>query len=649
MGLSLFTGLSGLRAFETSLDVVGNNIANSNTIGYRASRTSFGDLLSITISPGSAPSATLGGTNPAQLGLGVGVKSIDINTGPGSILATDRNLDLAIFGPGFFIVNDGQRDFYTRAGTFGFDAAGTLVDLGTGYTVRSAEGASIVVDPTAVAPPQATTSINLQGNLPAKVTGPLPEILATSNPFTTGDAAEITGSNTAPFSFTNGESLSIQVDGGAPQTVTFQTADFANIAAATAAEVAAAINAQITGAVASVNAGAIVLTSNKLGEDSSIKLTDVSGSPAFTLGLSTVLVTGTEQTASATTDLNDLVENVTDYSSANNDGITISGSLGDGTEFEATFVYGTDGTRVGDLISFIQAQFPDATVEMNAEGTLTITANEPGEAQFALSIEDAPNNVGTSDWGKMQVVEEQTGTDPDEVNTAITIYDQFGEGHVLALSFQRVDAVEWQLVATLPDEDGNVLDGSVATIRFNSDGSLQNSGGTGIGDPNIEIQFGSTTQSIAIDIGTPQGSTSSGIDGITQFGGPATAQAVSQDGYAFGSLADVIVTEDGAVRAVFTNGQTEVVGEIALANFANPGGLRRVGSNLFSQTVNSGNANIGNAGGAGGVIQSGVLEASNVDLAEEFVRMIEAQRGYQASARVIRSSEELLTTLLQNI
>lgn len=649
MGLSLFTGLSGLRAFETSLDVVGNNIANSNTIGYRGSRTTFGDLLSITTSPGSAPGANVGGTNPSQLGLGVGVKSIDINTGSGSILATDRNLDLTIFGPGFFVVNDGQRDFYTRAGTFGFDANGTLVELGTGYTVKSVAGASIVIPPTSIAPPQETTAITMQGNLPATVTGPLPEILATSNPFTTGDAAEITSTNSAPFNFTDGDTFTIQVDGGPPQSISFHTADFANIAAATAAEVATAINSQLSGAVATASGGQIVLESDTLGEDSSLKITDITGSPAFSLGVSTVLVNGTEQAALQSTDLSDLVTNSVDYSASNNDGITITGILADGTEFEDTFVYGTDGTTVGDLVTFVQGHFTDATVDFSADGNITITANTPGEAQYALSLEDAPSNVGSSEWSEMQFVEDQPGTDPDEVNTAITIYDKNGEGHVLALSFLRVDALEWELTATLPDEDGILLDSSVTTIRFNSDGSLQNAGGTGAGDPNVELQFVTGNQSIALNFGTPQSASSTGIDGITQFGGPATAQAVSQDGYAFGSLADVIVTDDGTVRAVFTNGQSQSFGEIALANFANPGGLRREGNNLFSESVNSGNANTSKGGGAGGVIQSGVLESSNVDLAEEFVRMIEAQRGYQASARVIRSSEELLTTLLQNI
>ncbi len=647
MSLSLFTGLSGLRAFETSLDVVGNNIANSNTVGYRSGRTTFGDLLSITTSPGSAPSATVGGQNPSQLGLGVGVKSIDIDTSSGSILATDRNLDLTIFGPGFFVLNNGSRDFYTRAGTFGFDANGTLVDLGTGYTVKAATGASIVVPPNAIAPPQPTAAVTMQGNLPATVHGPLPAILETTNPLSTGTAALVSGSKSGPFALTNGDSMTLQVDGGPPQTITFHTADFVNIAAATAAEVAAVINTQATGVTASANGSNVDIQSNKLGNSSSIKLTDVTGSPAFTLGLQTVSTTGTESAALAATDLNSLVSTEAQYQ--NGDGITISGIQSDGTEFEDTFVYGTTGTTVGDLNTFIQSHFSDATVTLGADGKLTLTADNPGEAKYALSIADAPGNVGGASWSDVQFVVQQPGTKPDEVNTAITVYDKNGDSHILSLTFDRVDALEWKLTATLPDNDGLVLDSSVTNIRFNSDGSLQNAGGTGAGDPNIELQFVTGNQTIDLNFGSPKSGTSTGIDGITQFGGPATAQAISQDGYAAGTLADVTVTEDGAVRASFTNGQSQTFGVIALANFANPGGLRRQGNNLFEETVNSGTANLSAGGGPGGSIQSGVLESSNVDLAQEFVRMIEAQRGYQASARVIRASEELLNSLLQNI
>jgi len=648
MSTSLFTGLSGLRSFETYLDVIGNNISNANTVGFRGSRDTFGDLLSLTISPGGSPTATVGGRNPAQIGLGVGIKSIDLNTNAGSLLATDRNLDLTIFGNGFFVVNDGAQDFYTRAGTFGFDASGQLVEIGTGYKVQSATNSSIVVPPNSIAPPQATSNVSLKGNLPATVGGPLPEILESQNPFSTGTAAEIT-SAAEPFALADGESFSIQVDGGTSQIVTLHAADFAAIGAATAAEVAAVINAQTTAVTATAAAGVLTLTSDTIGSGSQLKLTDINGAPAFNMGLSTVLVTGKQSLALATTDLNDLVDNLTDYVPGT-DGIEVAGSLSDGTQFAATFVYGpnppNNGQTLGDLVTFIQGQITDATVAFDPQsGNITVTANDAGEAQYSLTLEDAPGNTGASSFSESAFIVSQDGTDADEVNTAITIYDRNGEAHVLTMTFTRVGTSAWELTASLPPGVASMADDIVTNITFGTDGSLLTAGGgsgTG-GDPDIEIVFGATgSQTIDLDFG-------SGIDGVTQFGGPATAQAISQDGFASGTLADVIVTENGNVNGVFTNGQSRTYGQIALASFSNPGGLKKEGGNMYSSSVNSGLAQIGGAGGSGGVIQSGVLETSNVDLAEEFVRMIEAQRGYQASARIIRASEELLQSLLQNI
>lgn len=646
MSTSLFTGLSGLRAFESYLDVIGNNIANSNTVGYKGSRVTFGDLLNLTISSGSAPGATIGGTNPKQIGLGVGIKSIDMNTNSGSVLQTNRNLDLAIFGPGFFVVNNGARNFYTRAGTFGFDAQGTLVDQGTGYQVQSILGSTIVVPPGAISEPQLTTQVQLTGNLPAVVTGPLEEILQTGSPFQTGSAGTLNGSTTGPFTLTDGDKLTIEVDSGPPQSVFFLASDFtaigANIANATAAEVAQIINDQISGATASAVAGALTIASDSIGSASKLKVTDITNNPAQTLGLTTALVAGTQQAAQDTTDLNDLVSTKGDY--ANGDGIDVRGSLSNGTEFADTFVYGTDGTTLADFKNFIQGLIPDAVVTLDQLGNITVTANETGEAAFSIEIEDTPGNTsGAGDYSDIQFNITQDGTDPDKVNSAITVYDKNGTPHVVEFVFERVDNSEWKLTVNLPDSDGTVIDGEVGDIRFDNNGLLLNAGGPGDQDPNIEIAFATGAQTIELDLGK-----AGDIAGLTHFGGPGSAQAVDQDGFPSGTLADVIVSDAGVVTGLYTNGQTEDFGTIAVANFANAAGLRREGQNLFADTANSGAALIG-SGATGGRIQAGILETSNVDLAEEFVRLIEAQRGYQASARVIRSSEELLQSLLQNI
>src|SRR4051794_11322490 len=136
MGNSLLTGVSGLRVHQELLDVVGNNLANTNTVGYKAQRVRFADLLYQTISPASGSSDESSGTNPLQLGLGVQVAGIDSNLSQGGIETTGNNLDLAIQGNGYFVVNDGLSNHYTRAGAFSVDQLNYLIDPGSGLRVQ---------------------------------------------------------------------------------------------------------------------------------------------------------------------------------------------------------------------------------------------------------------------------------------------------------------------------------------------------------------------------------------------------------------------------------------------------------------------------------------------------------------------------------
>ncbi len=140
---SLFSAISGLRANQTMLDVTGNNIANANTVGFKSSNIVFQDTLSQMLTAGSAPTAppapapATGGTNPIQVGLGVQVGGITTNFNQGSAQVTGRPTNLMISGDGFFVVNRGGQDLYTRAGAFNFDSAGQLVspdgDIVQGY------------------------------------------------------------------------------------------------------------------------------------------------------------------------------------------------------------------------------------------------------------------------------------------------------------------------------------------------------------------------------------------------------------------------------------------------------------------------------------------------------------------------------------
>ena len=177
MNRALFTGVTGLRVHQVRLDVVATNIANVNTTGYRSSRALFQDLFSQTLRGGTAPTGSFGGTNPLQVGLGVGVGSIGVDHSQGSLITTGNASDLAIQGAGFFVLSDGSGEGYARDGSFELNANGLLVQPGTGMIVQGylADDQGIIdtnVAATNVEVPvgtsgivRATTNVSLLGNL----------------------------------------------------------------------------------------------------------------------------------------------------------------------------------------------------------------------------------------------------------------------------------------------------------------------------------------------------------------------------------------------------------------------------------------------------------------------------------------------------
>jgi flagellar hook protein FlgE len=164
MSRSLFSAVSGLRTHQEWLDVIGNNIANANTPGFKASSAVFQDILSQTLSAGSAPATNLGGINPMQIGLGVTLGSVTPSFLQGSIQTTNRSTDMAIQGDGFFIVANGNSRLYTRAGAFTLDANGDLVEGSTGYKVQGASG-NIRVNLGQQSAATPTSEVALKGNL----------------------------------------------------------------------------------------------------------------------------------------------------------------------------------------------------------------------------------------------------------------------------------------------------------------------------------------------------------------------------------------------------------------------------------------------------------------------------------------------------
>ena len=146
---SLFSGISGLKNHQTRMDVIGNNISNVNTTGFKSSRVTFADSLNQTLTGATSPKDNLGGTNPKQIGMGSSVASVDLLFTDGSVQSTGKNTDLCLSGNGLFVVKQGSQTYYTRNGAFEFDAEGNYVLPGSGLFVQGWTGTNGVIDTTA--------------------------------------------------------------------------------------------------------------------------------------------------------------------------------------------------------------------------------------------------------------------------------------------------------------------------------------------------------------------------------------------------------------------------------------------------------------------------------------------------------------------
>ncbi len=637
MTTSFIAALGALRAHQSWIDVIGNNLANTSTPGFKSSRALFADLFSITYRPGTPPTGGLGGTNPLQQGLGVQLASIDRRLNQGALNTTGRTFDLALQGRGLFALSDGAQTLYSRVGAFGLDGSGNMIDLRSGFRVLDAAGQAFAIDTRDIFPPSATTSLGFSGNLPRTVTGPLAEVLTSSSAFHEGTSAEMTGTAAGPFTIPAGETwtMELSLNGGAPQDVTIAGTG----AALTAQDIADEINDQTEDVVASVGTGGgIVLTSERSGTNSSVKVVPGSAGRDLKglLGLADFLQ-GTQTIATTATDLNDLTVNLSDY--ATGDIVQVAGTDVDGTPVVASFVYGTDGTTVGDLVSFLETRFGQSTVAFDAAtGEITVQADATGEAELSLALTDGVSQAGHSSWSSSFFAVTSNGTGPDKVTTSTEVFDSTGAAHVLTFDYVRQDDGSWNLAVSLPTDEGTIVAGTIDGITFNDDGSILTPTSAA-----IQVQFGTLgTQTIDISLGT-----SGQFDGLTQFGNPASVVSDEQDGFGAGDLASLEVEADGLIQGFYTNGQRRSVGSFGIATFANEAGLEEVGDSYFRTSANSG-ARILGAGqlaGAGDVI-GGALEASNVDTAEEFVHLIQAQRGFQANARVITVQDELLSEIV---
>jgi flagellar hook protein FlgE len=396
------------------MDVVGNNVANVNTTGFKSSNTVFQDVLSQVLRGPGSGSTTTGGTNPAQIGLGTRVAAVTTNFAQGALQRTGRSTDFAIQGDGFFVADMAGERLFTRAGSLSVDSSGRLVTQeggliqgwqadATGTVNTNASITSIVIPVGDIIPPVQTTEIIAGGNLPAD----------------------------EPVGTVISNSVEVYDGQGIPVTVRFE---YTKTAANTWGVAYRYVD----------SAGVLQPTPPAAGSP-------VTGSP---------------------------------------------------------LTFGADG----ELTSTYSLTIPGGVIPGFAANPITLSLGAAGE----------PNR-------------------------------------------------------------------------------------------------------------------------ISQFGSVSSASVLEQDGSSAGNLQSFSVSQEGLITGSYSNGRTRAIGQLALASFANPEGLEKAGSSYYRASVNSGLAQLGQAGQGGrGLISTGVLEMSNVDLAAEFTNLIVAQRGFQANSRVVTTSDELL-------
>jgi len=668
MWRSLYSGISGLRNHQASMDVIGNNIANVNTTAFKSSRMTFADAMSQTVSYGKGPSGDMGGTDPMQVGIGMKVASIDTNFNQGVMQTTNMSTDLALEGEGFFVASDGRTNSFTRAGAFQIDAEGNLLSQGGGLFIQGKAAdvngnipsggtiGNIQIPFGQKSPANATNEIKYHCNLDASADAE-ENIWAADY----GMAAS-TDSGTAVdvSSAAAGNTFTVAVDGGAAETVEIPagTPTPTNVS-----ELITVLNQALR--ENSVLSNEVEVVANAAGDGINFVTTDTGGantSIAVTTGtvdfgaaginITTLSGTGTD----GATAINSLPITTSDLSDG--DTITISGTNPDGTEVNAVFTYGAanDGTTVAEFINQINSVFTGATASLKLDGAgnttgeivLTDAVKGSSDSTISLSFTNSNPTVDTSAISLPSFGLNQTGEEAGSHTASIFVYDSLGKKHTVEMTFTKNQGEDnyWDWEASVDGGDTVITAGDRGFVTFNNDGSIarMESQPTNAG-LTFDPSGGASTMEIDLF-----GGDSGSFSGITQYNSPFTTIAYEQDGFTMGLLQNIYFDETGKIFGEYSNGQNQTLAQVSLAKFNNNNGLLKDGNNFYKESVNSGSAELGFAGQTfDSAVRSGYLEASNVDLTTELTNMIITQRGFQANTKVITTADAMISELIMKI
>lgn len=543
---SMYSGVSGLKTHQTKMDVIGNNIANVNTVGFKSSSVTFSEIMYQNLSGASGPNALTGtgGVNAKQIGLGVTTGSTSVNiTGAGASQTTGRAFDIKLndtnSATSFFIVSNGSGTQFTRAGSFYVDGAGNLCMTSTGYNVMGWQ-----VDPT------------------------------------TGDIRKDTVSALRVMSEKNMTS--------APE---------------------ATVNGRCEGVL---DKNSTDVTS-EAGQAMNLSFYDALG---YSYVAKFAIKETNRDTGEYTVELTDILDST-------------NKSILDQTKYDS--VTGTyDPDYLGDIFGAVKSQ--TKTYTPRAGWTTVDAANNIFEYNATYYRYDAAagNLVEVADNGGGNYVQVPGGTTK-------TLAEAFG-----------VSPYATGITMTNGVVTANVSSANY-TLKFNpDDGVFDYIGATGQDNVflNLKDTLGGNFENIDIDFtGTKWfdngGSSTIGMDKGDVDGKTGTGKKV-------GDMIGVFVDTNGKIYGSYDNGNTILLGQIAVAQFANAMGLEKVGDNCYTTTLNSGEFDgIGvDITADGSKMTSGELEMSNVDLSTEFTQMITTQRGFQANSRVITTSDTLLEELV---
>lgn len=544
---SLYSGVSGLKTHQTKMDVIGNNIANVNTVAFKSSSVSFTDIMYQTTSGASGATATTGGKNATQIGLGVTSGSTKVSiASSGAAQSTGEALDIKLTdsnSTNFFVVNNGAETLFTRAGSFFVDGNGNLCMASTGYLVQGWQ-----VDNST-----GTPSIKKD----------------TVSPLRIMQASNLTSS---------------------PEATT---------------------NASVSG----------IIDKND---------TNVTSDSGYAMSLSFYDALGYSYTAKFAVKASDPKEGTYTVELANiyddKEKDILSEYMAGGGTLSQLFGSDTTGTKTYELAdTFTASGSSISMVHDNADG-------DADNDVFYLTGDAYQNSEGS--WGYDFY---NADTDTTEF---VTLAEMYSINNTTAASGTLSIGNSGALVITYPTTNYTLqfskADGKFTYVDAAGNNSVSlNMSVLGTQFENISVDF---SDSLNLDNG---GSSTMGIE-------KGAKDGTTGLGKKLGTMTGISVDSSGVIRGSYDNGNTVLLGQIAIAQFANASGLESLGNNCYAATLNSGEFDgIGvEVTADGGSMATGQLEMSNVDLSAEFTDMITTQRGFQANSRIITTSDTLLEELV---